>query len=252
MNALMRALSAEILKLRRTLAVAMVWVTPAVVCFINLMIASDQENTFGSTEDTWMALASNHLSFWTILALPLFITLETALMANAEHSEKTWKHLFAMPLPRWTVYAAKWLVGAGLTAASSLALVVFTILNGLLIRSMRPDLNLSLDVPVLPMLLVGAKAFVISLFILSIHTYIANRYRSIAVAFGAGMVASVMNLAAVSSDKGLQYFPWSMPASVLPVMDGMFSVTTITLWALVGAAVAGLLGMVLFTRRDVL
>ncbi len=252
MNGLLRALSAEILKTRRTLAAAMVWVTPAIVCGLNLLIALDVENNFGGGRDPWLSLTSNHLAFWTILALPLFITLETALIANTEHNEKTWKHLFALPLPRWTIYTAKWLVGAGLTGLSTLVLVVFTMFTGLLIRTIRPDLNLSAEPPMLPMLLLGGKIFVISLFMLSIHLWFANRYRSIAVAFGVGIVGAVTNLAAVNSDKGIRWIPWAMPSSVLPVMDGMFDVAAITMWSLVGAAVVGLLGMLLFTRRDVL
>ena len=53
----------------------------------------------------------NVLNLWAILALPLFITLETALLAQTEHSEKHWKHLFALAVPRWVYYAAKWLTG---------------------------------------------------------------------------------------------------------------------------------------------
>ena len=109
MTYLLRALSAEILKTKRTLAFWMTLVTPAVVCILQLLMLLCWTGQYGAElGDAWIASSQNTYALWAILALPLFITLETALLAQTEHSEKHWKHLFAQPIPRWAAYAAKW------------------------------------------------------------------------------------------------------------------------------------------------
>jgi hypothetical protein len=63
------------------------------------------------------------LFLWCLLGLPHLVALETALLAGSEHRENTWKHLFALPIPRWTICAAKLLVGSGLVGLSTTSFV---------------------------------------------------------------------------------------------------------------------------------
>src|SRR6058998_3335618 len=123
---LKRALHAETLKLKRTIALKMVALAPlAVVSLTVFMAASAPFSTLhhGSTNDDWRALARVNLQFWGLLMMPLYITLQTALIAGLDHSENQWKAILARPVPRWTVYVAKLLVVVVLTAASSAVLL---------------------------------------------------------------------------------------------------------------------------------
>ena len=101
---LLRALHAELLKLKRTMALKMVVLAPGIVVLLLLFVASQapfstvRRNAAGGE---WMGLAYTHLLFWTVLMLPLFITLEAALVAGLDHAENQWKSLFARPVPRW-------------------------------------------------------------------------------------------------------------------------------------------------------
>src|SRR5574340_188865 len=115
MTALVRALSAELLKLKRTLALWLAFALPAVIVFL-FFLNYFQRGEFLIREDadSWKWLAQNVLILWSMLFLPLFTALETALLSGLEHSEKNWKHLFALPIPRWTIYTAKLLAGLGL------------------------------------------------------------------------------------------------------------------------------------------
>src|SRR5512147_1633287 len=93
MNALSRSLSAELLKTKRTLAFWMVLIAPTVMSLLQIMVLMRIQVGAEDTSSTlWRSTASNMFNIWTILAMPLFITLETALLANVEHSEKQWKH----------------------------------------------------------------------------------------------------------------------------------------------------------------
>ena len=45
----------------------------------------------------WLMFARASSVLWVFLMLPLFVTLESALLAGLEHGERQWKHLLALP-----------------------------------------------------------------------------------------------------------------------------------------------------------
>ena len=109
MNALSRALSAEMLKLRGTLALWMCLVAPATVAVLYMlqMTFMDWDKRPPMTgQEAWTMYAQAVLALWSILMLPLFLTLEAALLAGLEHGNQQWLHLLALPLPRGAHYLA--------------------------------------------------------------------------------------------------------------------------------------------------
>src|SRR5689334_4079442 len=128
-----RALFAEVLKLKRTMALKMVFLAPlAVVSLTVFMAAAAPFSTLhrASTSDGWRPFARVNLQFWGLLMMPLYITLQTALIAGLDHSENQWKAILARPVPRWTVYVAKLLIVMVLTVASSAVLLCGVLLAG--------------------------------------------------------------------------------------------------------------------------
>ena len=251
MNALSRSLSAELLKTKRTLAFWMVLIAPTVMCLLQFMVLMKMSVSGDAPRDMWRSTASNTFSIWTILAMPLFITLETALLANVEHGEKQWKHLFALALPRWSVYAAKWLVAAGMAAASMAVLIGETVLFGYAAQALRPALHFDGLPPVGWMAQIGGLVFLCSLLILSIHTWVALHWKSFTVAVGVGMAATVANIIVINSQEWAPYYPWAMPAQALPVTES--TILPVVLAAcLAGSLALALLGGWEVTRRDVL
>ncbi len=147
---LVRSTRMELLKLPRTLALWAAIFVPLVVIALTTVI--NLSHATGSRFDPvqpngWDSLMLNLVLFlWCLLGLPLFVALKTALLAGLEHRENSWKHLFALPIQRWTIYAAKMLVAAGLLCLTSLTLAVGTGLEGFrIILALRPDLGLAPD-----------------------------------------------------------------------------------------------------------
>src|SRR5919202_5118550 len=108
MIGLLRATRIEVFKLRRTLALWAAILVPLAV--ILMTTAMNLSRATGSQFDpdqpnSWDSLMLDLVLFlWCLVALPLFVALETALLAGLEHRENTWKHLFALPIQRWTMY----------------------------------------------------------------------------------------------------------------------------------------------------
>jgi hypothetical protein len=130
-RSLYRALSAETLKLRRTLALAMVLIAPlfVVVVYALLLQQTAASRSLDSGLDgvpgvPWSDLLGGTTELWLLLMLPLYVSLQTELLAHIEHTQQTWKHTFALPISRWAVYGAKFLVALALLAVSSVVLGV--------------------------------------------------------------------------------------------------------------------------------
>jgi len=95
MYILIRALGAETLKLKRTLALRLAFIAPLVVPGFILLAFLGQDGAYVESppENAWVGFAQMVNIFWSLLILPLFITLQAALLAGVEHQNEQWKHL---------------------------------------------------------------------------------------------------------------------------------------------------------------
>ena len=245
----LRALAAERLKMKRTLAAWVVLIAPLVVVFMYTMIMIRTRESYFNDPEAWLGEIKSILSMWSILMLPLFITLQSGLIAHSEHSNNTWKYLYTLPIPRWTIFAAKWTMNTFLVFLSSALCLLFTIGAGLFMRYAFPGNGFTDPFPWEYALTIHGKVFLAAMFIISIHTWISLNWKSLVIAFGTGMVAVVVNLTIIMSDKWGAIFPWSLPLYSYSVQGAnpvqIFSI------ALGGGLLAAILGAVWISRKQV-
>ena len=242
---LIRVLHAELLKLKRTLAFRMIFIAPLLVALLQFFILW-RSRQFGPQFKLWETLPRSVLSVWAIFMMPLLITLETALLNGIEHSDKHWKHIFALPIPRHTVYLAKFVVAQSLIAASTLILCLLAVLVGLAATRLRPELANSGPVPFGWIAKYAALVWLAAWLIIAIHTWVSIRWSGFTVALGAGIGGTFFALFAASAQLG-KYYPWLLPVNVLT--PDRFE-TALWLGA-IGGIVAAAAGCLEFARRDV-
>ncbi len=248
---LRRALSAEVLKLKRTLAVWMVLIAPSVVVGLNFVMLLDRgENFMSNADSAWQALTQNVLLFWALMMLPLFVTLETALLGSVDHSSQQWKHLYALPLPRWAIYAAKAIIALILIGASTLVLWSETIVAGLLLGAAKPQLAIGWPVPAWIILQPMLLTFLIAWCMISVHLFVALRWQSFTFAIGFGIATAVINFMIIQSDKWSKFFPWSWPGYAI-IKEGADFLPMALMLGLTGGVIIGLIGMGIVSRREV-
>lgn len=248
MTALWRALHAELLKLKRTLAVRMIFVAPLLVALLQFFIGLNQRRV-GSGFKLWDTVFQSSLSVWAIFMLPLLITLETALLASIEHNEKQWKHLLALPVSRVALYLAKFLIALLLALLSTLVLGGLLILVGYGLMKLRPEYA-SAGGPNLSWLLTHLlKLWLASWLIVALHTWISLRWASVTVALGAGIAGTFFALFAASARIG-KFYPWLLPVNTLSVISTE-NRAPFALWlGTLGAVVVLALSCWEFTRRE--
>ena len=252
MSALARALSAEALKLRGTLALWMCLVAPAVVVGLYtlqmLVMRVPASRPIPPPEQSWLLFSKAVFGLWCFLMLPLFITLEAALLAGLEHADRQWKHLLALPLPRGVHYVAKLAALAGLLALSFLALVALVPVGMQVLALARPQFGIAGPPPWDYLLETAALCYLASLLMVALHTWLAIRWGSFTVAVSAGMSATVMGFLIGQSERYGHWYPWSMPVQVL-AGEGQWAGFVVAA-GIGGGALAALAGWAAFRRRD--
>jgi len=242
---LFRALHAELLKLKRTLAFRVVFVLPLLIAVLQFFVIL-RTKKYAPGFNLWQTHPTNSFQIWAVFMMPLLIALVTALLNGIEHSDKQWKHLFALPVPRYAVYFAKLMVAQGLILTSTLVLAVVTGIVGVAGMYLRPELANAGPVPYVWLAKQVAFIWLASWLIIAIHTWISMRWSGFPIALGAGIGGTFFALFAASAALG-KYYPWLLPMNIF--VEGRFA--TALLLGIGGGIVAALLGCFEFTRRDV-
>ncbi|KGO98181.1 hypothetical protein N791_04150 [Lysobacter defluvii IMMIB APB-9 = DSM 18482] len=245
------ACAAEFLKLRGTLAAWMCLVSPALVVGVvvlqfGLMPLGDRGTP--PTAAVWESYLKGVLGLWAFLMLPLYITLQAALLAALEHGNRQWKHLFALAVPRWHHYAAKATAMACLVAGAHLVLLVLAPLGGWLVGEARPALGIAGPVPWAFLLARVGAILAASGLMMALQLWIALRWSSFTVAVGAGMAATVAGFLIGQSERFGKFYPWSMPVATL--FDDGERMQALSVAGAGGALLAGLAALALLLRRD--
>jgi hypothetical protein len=248
---LLRALHAELLKLKRTLAFRVIFVLPFFIALLQFFVIW-RTKKIPADFNLWQGHVTNSFQIWAIFMMPLLIALETALLNGIEHADRQWKHLFALPVPRHSIYFSKFIVAAGLILASTLVLALLTVIVGVVATSLRPELAAASSsvsarsVPLLWIAKLALEVWLASWLIIAIHTWISMRWAGFPIPLGAGIGGTFFALFAASAAIG-KYYPWLLPMNLF--LDGRF--TTALVLGIGGGLLAVLVGCFEFVRRDV-
>lgn len=254
-----RAVRAELVKLHNNTAPITVTVLPFIMCGL-VTIASMTSPYTSRPINAWLDTAASMISFWSVL-LPFFVALTTALLASTEHNNNMWKHLFALPISRRSIYVSKQIIAIALFGLSQLVVIGSVILAGLILRSLKPDYGFDVAIPLADLLGMAAMTWLASWLIISLHLWMAVRFASFGPAIGFGLLAFLLNtLIAQRSDWWPRLFPWSLPANFFASgLDRMLNgspikwevaATSIAI-SVIGSLVVMLLAAWETSRRDV-
>ena len=232
-------LTAEILKLRRSLALLLCAAAPSCVAILNTLIALDRDKP----ADLSM-FGIGAAAFWAFAMLPLAATALSVLMAQMEHGPRTWDHMLTMPGARPHLYLAKALTMVGLVAAMSLLLFVEVLASARLVAAVHPVAG-ALDPPQLAATL--AKMAAAATLVCMLQLWVALHFRSFVPPLVFGIGGTFVAVAATSARQGV-YFPWLLAVNVLATEPARQALA-LELGALGGLAVLGFM-LVHLNRRE--
>lgn len=202
-----RYLIAEVLKLRRSLALLLCLAAPTCVVALNTLISIRAER---ATDLGLWAIGTPAL--WAFAMLPLAITALSVLLAQSEHGPRTWFHLLTLPGARPHAYLAKAMVMLALVGGMSLLFWAEALLGAALIDALREDATGTIDAWGLARLL--ARMAAATTLVAMLQLWVALRFRSFVPPLVFGIAGTFAAIAATSAEEGI-YFPWLMAVNML-------------------------------------
>jgi ABC-2 type transport system permease protein len=231
---------AEAMKLRRSAPTRLAIAAPGLLIVLELLTLFSRKH-INATDPArmWRDFLEFGWVMWLSLFLPALIGFEAICLAALEHNGRHWKQLFALPIPRWGVFAAK-MVFCGLLVAGSF--VVFTAGStvSVLLFSWQRDLGLARAIPWGDLARTSGLTFLACWLMIVAQTWLSIRFRGFAVPAGVAFAALLIGvlLVGVNREAFGWWYPWTLPLNVRP--QGLYSAGDPLVPALFGAA-AGLL-----------
>jgi hypothetical protein len=167
----------------------------------------------------WLQFAGAILGIMGSLVLPIYIIFVAYSVNSIEHRADTWKTLFNLPVPRWSVYAAKYFYAVFLVFTCLALFVLFTIGFGNLLSVVKPELRFDNFHMEKELAEIYFKLFLSSLGILSIQFLLSLLWADFLKPMGIGFVCTITGV--ILASKGWEYaylFPYSHPMEAITTM----------------------------------
>jgi hypothetical protein len=229
MTELTRAVSAEFLKLKRTLALRLAVIAPLFIVLLQLGVyLARGEDVERAANSPVAGFARGILTLWTLVFLPFWATLAASLCASLDHSHNHWDQLFALPMHRWPIYAAKWITVFGLIALSSICLPLFALAAIEVLKAVRVEWRTA-PLPWQLLLSGVTRSCGACLLLISLQSWLSLRWHSFLVALGIGIAGIMSGIILISAPmRFLSFYPWTAAAAaaspsepMLPLLWGM-------------------------------
>jgi lantibiotic transport system permease protein len=213
-----RLILAECVKMKRTLVLWLSFLVPLVVCGITCFTSVRAGMYIPGATDGWTTVFREPLGMWVVLVVPAFIALETALTSNIEKSNRTYRQMYCLPVPRWQVFVAKFIIVAAVIAWSHVLLLVSSVMSGLIIKfyRLRPDFVwTNFEGKFRTAALATISCFVLCLFMIAMYSYMSERWKNVLVVLGVGIMAPLFLMNLITSRVMVVILPWLLPFNSL-------------------------------------
>jgi hypothetical protein len=242
---MLKLLSVELLKIRRSLALLMMFAIPLmVILLITVTLVKQNPAVFGPTQ--WRQFWTGLTGLWCYFMLPLYIALVTGLLNGQEHKNQTWRLMLTLPVSQFQLFVVKaflaWLFVVGATAVlagGALLAAALMVLCGL-------GADGAFSYPLLP---VVAKVGLACLPVLAIQHALSWRYQNLVLPLAIGVIAT-MGITQIGSSRDWVWYPWSYSMMAVNGSDVANQQQALLLAAAVGAVLFAL-GALVLGRRDV-
>lgn len=206
---MLAVLTVEVRKLNRSLALLLAVAAPSLIAiFAFFMMLRAKES---SPWEMWITTGS---AIWAYFMMPMSVTALTALIAHMEHGPKSWDHLRALPIPRWSLYAAKAVCVIGLVMLMSAGVLALTAAAVSLAALIKPVVaptgvfDLAAYARALGLMAVAGTLMT------AIQFWVAMRFASFVPALIVGIGGTFFAVVATAAKQGV-FMPWQMPVNVL-------------------------------------
>lgn len=264
MRSLYISLISEFYKSRKTLAFWAAILLPVIICGLI---------TFGFYTNSakllkinypgiilWAQYVGASLNVMGLLIMPFYVIFMAFSVNNIEHKNDTWKTLFAQPLNKFSIYAAKYLYAVLLIAICLFLFASLTFCFGHLLQALVPGFSFNQYNPSSILINSYLKLFLSSLGILSLQFILSLIWSDFLKPMGIGFVGTIMGIVTANLNWKYAYLiPYSLPTLALRITKVKkggnpldFQIFTNEIWtSLIYALVLFILGYFIVSKKSI-
>ncbi|MEE9406687.1 MAG: ABC transporter permease [Polaribacter sp.] len=239
----------EFIKLKRTFAFWLTIISAFLFPILFFIVYFFKHETLAPKVGTnpWEKFMTMQIENSIPFFIPMFIVLITSLIMQIEHKSLGIKYLFALPIPKWSVYYGKLTIVLFAIITTYIYYYVIILLSGALLGAIHSDLKFLAFTPNhLKYIEIIYTSFIASLGIIGIQFWASFRFKNFIIPLGIGMFLTMIGIVISQAPQSI-YFPYSFSVlsvtfgEKMPLTFGMSSVTVYSLSCFVITAVLGYL-----------
>lgn len=237
----------EFIKLKRTFAFWLTIISALIVPLLFFIVywAKPDKLIPAAGENPWGEFMFNQIQNSIPFLAPMFIVLITSLIIQVEHKSNGIKHLFSLPIPKWSVYFGKLSIVLISIIATYIYFFVAILIFGYLLGIINSDLGfLNYQPEYFKYIKMISLSFISSLGIVGLQFWMSFRFKNFIVPLGIGMTMIIMGLIVSRAAEAI-YFPYSYPVLFIslgdkaPLTFGFSSVLFYSLVCFISTAIIG-------------
>jgi hypothetical protein len=242
---MLKLLSIELLKVRRSQAQWMMIAIPTLVVVLNVLMLLKRSALGSLGEANWLRLWQSTSALWCYFMLPLYIALVTGLLNGHEHKNQTWRLMLTLPVSQRQLYVAKAVLAWLFVLGANVVLVAATALAVGLLGLAGAPLKSAFAFPMFAML---AKVSLACIPVLLIQHAVSWRVRNLVLPLAVGVIAT-MGIAQIGSSGYWAWYPWTYPLMAANGSDTAMQSHALLLAAGLGAVLFALTALALGGRE---
>jgi len=246
----------EFIKLKRTFAF---WLTiiSAILFPILFFIAYFLKHKTNTPEigiNPWEKFMTVQIENSIPFFIPMFIVLIASLIMQIEHKSLGLKHLFALPIPKWSVYFGKLTIVIFAIITTYVYYYIAILITGALLGLIHPDLAfLNFQPEHLKFIKILFTSFIASLGIIGIQFWLSFRFKNFIVPLGLGMFLAIIGIIVSQAPQSI-YFPYAFSVLSVSLGDKMpltFGISSVTVFSIICFLITSALGFIHIKRLNI-
>jgi hypothetical protein len=241
-----KLVAVELIKIRRSLALLMMFAIPLVVLLLNFLILIKRTDIGQIDAKTWFFYWKGVTAIWTSFMMPLYVALITGLLNGQEHRNQTWRLMLTLPVSQLQLFVVKGILAWLFVVASTLVLMGATLLTVAGLGAAGASMDGAFSIELLAIL---GKVSLTCIPVLVIQHAISWRFQNLVLPLAIGVVAT-MGVQQIGSSTYWVWYPWSYPTMAMLGRDVAMQQHAMFLAAVVGVVLLAVTA-VLLGRREV-
>lgn len=246
----------EVIKLKRTFAFWLTIISALIfpLLFFIVYLVKHAKLIPALGVNPWVKFMDNQIQNSIPFLVPMFIVLITSLIIQVEHKSNGIKHLFSLPIPKWSVYFGKMTIVLFSIIVTYIYFFLAILVFGVLLGVFHSELGfLDFQPDYLKYIKMLGMSFVASLGIVGIQFWMSFRFKNFIVPMGVGMTMVIVGMIASQAPESI-YFPYSYNILSITLGEKMpltMGISSIAIYSLICFVVTCVLGYIDIKRLNV-